>query len=118
MAGFATWQRTVAAQTADFTIEQALSAPFTENLRAAPAKGRLAWVANIGGRRNLWVAEPAAGGKGYGSRQITHYTEDDGHGLPMPSGSYTSAATARRERRIRCRIQRGSPKARRSSCGS
>jgi dipeptidyl aminopeptidase/acylaminoacyl peptidase len=84
MAGFATWQRTVAAQTADFTIEQALSAPFTENLRAAPAKGRLAWVANIGGRRNLWVAEPAAGGKGYGSRQITHYTEDDGQELSAP----------------------------------
>src|SRR5579863_7052369 len=45
-----------------FTIEQALSAPFANELRAAPAKGRLAWVANIGGRRNLWVADPGSGG--------------------------------------------------------
>jgi dipeptidyl aminopeptidase/acylaminoacyl peptidase len=61
-----------------FTIEQALSAPFTSDLTAAPAKGRLAWQANIDGRRNLWVAEPAPDGKGYVSRQVTHYTEDDG----------------------------------------
>jgi dipeptidyl aminopeptidase/acylaminoacyl peptidase len=61
-----------------FTIEQALSAPFTTQLIAAPAKGRVAWEANIDGRRNLWVAEPAPGGKGYVSRPITHYTEDDG----------------------------------------
>ena len=64
-----------------FTIEQALSAPFTEHLIAAPAKGRLAWDANIDGRRNLWVAEPAPSGKGYVSRQITHYSEDDGQEL-------------------------------------
>jgi dipeptidyl aminopeptidase/acylaminoacyl peptidase len=66
------------AQQKSFTIEEALSAPFTEHLIAAPAKGRLAWDANIDGRRNLWVAEPAENGKGYVSRQITHYTEDDG----------------------------------------
>jgi dipeptidyl aminopeptidase/acylaminoacyl peptidase len=70
------------AQGAGFTIEQALSAPFTETLRAAPAKGRLAWVANIGGRRNLWVAEP--GGGAYASRQLTHYSEDDGQELSAP----------------------------------
>jgi dipeptidyl aminopeptidase/acylaminoacyl peptidase len=66
------------AQQKSFTIEQALSAPFTEHLIAAPAKGRLAWEANMNGRRNLWVAEPAPNGKGYVSRQVTHYTEDDG----------------------------------------
>jgi dipeptidyl aminopeptidase/acylaminoacyl peptidase len=80
----AAWPSMAGAQTSGFTIEQALSAPFTEHLSAAPAKGRLAWVANIGGRRNLWVAEPAAGGKGYVSRQITHYTEDDGQELSAP----------------------------------
>jgi dipeptidyl aminopeptidase/acylaminoacyl peptidase len=73
-----------AAQAAGFTIEQALSAPFCTDLRAAPAKGRLAWVANIGGRRNLWVAEPAAGGKDFVSRQITHYSDDDGQELSAP----------------------------------
>jgi dipeptidyl aminopeptidase/acylaminoacyl peptidase len=66
------------AQQKAFTIEQALGAPFTSHLSAAPAKGRLAWEANIDGRRNLWVADPAPDGKGYVSRQVTHYTEDDG----------------------------------------
>jgi len=66
------------AQEKPFTIQQALSAPFTASLTAAPTKGRLAWEANIDGRRNLWVAEPAPEGKGYVSRQVTHYTEDDG----------------------------------------
>jgi dipeptidyl aminopeptidase/acylaminoacyl peptidase len=69
------------AQAKSFTIEQALSAPFTSDLTAAPAKGRLAWEANIDGRRNLWVATPAADGKSYDSRQITRYTEDDGQEL-------------------------------------
>ena len=73
-----------AAQEKAFTIEQALSAPFTTELIAAPAKGRLAWEANIDGRRNLWVADPAASGKGYASRQITHYTEDDGQEINTP----------------------------------
>ena len=69
------------AQTGAFTIEQALSAPYTSQLSAAPSRGRLAWVANIGGRRNLWLAEPAANGKGYVSRQLTHYADDDGQEL-------------------------------------
>jgi len=73
--------RPAPAQEKAFTIEQALSAPFTSELTAAPAKGRLAWQANIDGRRNLWVAEPAPDGKGYVSRQVTHYTEDDGQEL-------------------------------------
>ena len=75
---------TAVAQANGFTIEQALSAPFASNLRAAPSKGRLAWVANIGGRRNLWVAEPAANGNGYISRQVTHYAEDDGQEINSP----------------------------------
>ncbi len=67
-----------------FTIEQALSAPFTTELIAAPAKARVAWEANIEGRRNLWVAEPASSGKGYTSRPVTHYTEDDGQEINTP----------------------------------
>lgn len=80
---FALLSLSAAAQSGGFTIEQALSAPFTEDLRPAPAMGRLAWVANIAGRRNLWVAEPGAGGA-YTSRQITHYGEDDGQELSAP----------------------------------
>jgi dipeptidyl aminopeptidase/acylaminoacyl peptidase len=84
ISGLAALPRAMPAQSAQFTVEQALSAPFTEDLRSAPAQGRLAWVANIGGRRNLWVAEPAVDGKGYVSRQVTHYTEDDGQELSAP----------------------------------
>ncbi len=63
-----------------FTIEQVLSAPFPSGLIAAPAKGRVAWVFNAQGRRNIWVAEPSSDGS-FKSRQITSYTEDDGQDL-------------------------------------
>lgn len=63
-----------------FTLEQVLNAPFPTELTAAPAKGRVAWVFNSQGRRNLWVAEPAADGS-YKGRQITSFTEDDGQDL-------------------------------------
>ena len=62
-----------------FTIQQALSAPFSSNLTAAPAKGRIAWISNLEGRRNVWVAEPS--GAGYSSRQLTHYDQDDGQDI-------------------------------------
>ncbi len=84
--------QSAAAQSPAFTIEQALSAPFTSELRAAPAKGRVAWVANIGGRRNLWVAEPGSAGSAYVSRQITHYTEDDGQELSAPEWTPDAAS--------------------------
>ncbi len=55
-------------------MEQVTSAPFPENLVAAPTGGRLAWQLNACGVRNLWVAAPPD----YRGRQITNYTEDDG----------------------------------------
>lgn len=63
-----------------FTLEQVMSAPFASDLTAAPAKGRVAWVFNTEGRRNVWVAEPAADGT-YLSRQLTNYVADDGQDL-------------------------------------
>lgn len=84
LAAFLVSAVSVVAQTQGFTIEQALSAPFTEHLSAAPAGGRLAWVANIGGRRNIWVAEPGGSGTSYRSRQLTQYSGDDGQELSMP----------------------------------
>jgi Tol biopolymer transport system component len=60
-----------------FTLEQVLSSPFPSELVAAPAGARFAWVMNARGLRNIWVAEPEAGG-GYRSRQVTNYTQDDG----------------------------------------
>jgi dipeptidyl aminopeptidase/acylaminoacyl peptidase len=62
------------------TLEQFLSAPFPTELTPAPAKGRVAWVFNANGARNLWIAEPAADAS-YKSRQLTSYRDDDGQDL-------------------------------------
>jgi dipeptidyl aminopeptidase/acylaminoacyl peptidase len=64
------------ARTADFTIEQVLSAPFPSSLAANAADGRVAWVSNDRGRRNVWVGAPS--GKGYAAQAVTHYQADDG----------------------------------------
>jgi dipeptidyl aminopeptidase/acylaminoacyl peptidase len=89
-ASLAHYAQPASAQAGGFTIEQALSAPFVSDLRAAPSKGRLLWEANINGRRNLWMAEPASDGKSYLSRLVTHYTEDDGQ--EISSAVWTSDA--------------------------
>jgi dipeptidyl aminopeptidase/acylaminoacyl peptidase len=80
------------AQTEKFTIEQALSAPFCSELRAAPAGRKLAWVANIDGHRNIWVAEPAAGDSGFTSRPVTAYSQDDGQELSAPQWTPDAAS--------------------------
>ena len=60
----------------DFTLRQVLSAPFPTALTAAPKGGRVAWVFNDQGVRNVWVAEES--GDGPPARAITHYQGDDG----------------------------------------
>jgi dipeptidyl aminopeptidase/acylaminoacyl peptidase len=65
---------TVTAQQRPFTIEQALSAPFPDELVAAPTSGAVAWVFNAQGVRNIWVATPPE----YRGRAVTAYTDDDG----------------------------------------
>src|SRR5262249_59424679 len=57
-----------------FTIEQIMSAPFVGHLSAAPAGGRIAWVFNERGARNVWIAEPPE----YRGLRLTSYGEDDG----------------------------------------
>jgi dipeptidyl aminopeptidase/acylaminoacyl peptidase len=57
-----------------FTLEQVMSAPFGTELVAAPTGGRVAWVQNILGVRNIWLADPPD----YRGRQVTHYTVDEG----------------------------------------
>src|SRR3974377_860236 len=75
----------LSAQTA-FTLEQVLSAPFPSGLTAAAHGGRVAWVFNAKGVRNVWVAEgPDLAATG---RQVTHYTADDGQ--PISSLRLTS----------------------------
>ncbi|HXW55820.1 MAG TPA: prolyl oligopeptidase family serine peptidase [Candidatus Cybelea sp.] len=70
-------EKSQAAPPGKFTIEQVLSAPFPTDLLAAPAEGRLAWVFNAEGKRNVWVAQLDANGS-YSSRRVTNYAEDDG----------------------------------------
>ncbi|MCU1268694.1 MAG: peptidase prolyl oligopeptidase active site domain protein [Acidobacteria bacterium] len=62
------------AQEKQFTLEQVMSAPFPSDLAAAPLGGKVAWVLNAKGVRNIWLAEPP----GYKGRQLTSYSEDDG----------------------------------------
>lgn len=59
------------------TLEQILSTPFPSELLASPAGGKLAWVQNTRGVRNIWVAEPPA----YRGRQVTRYDKDDGQAV-------------------------------------
>jgi len=70
------------ASAGSFTLQQVLSAPFTSDLVAAAAKNRVAWVTDTEGRHNLWMAEPGA--SGWTSKQLTHYTDDDGLGVNTP----------------------------------
>jgi dipeptidyl aminopeptidase/acylaminoacyl peptidase len=60
-----------------FTLEQVLSSAFPSELVAAPAGGRVAWVLNARGARNVWVAEPPE----YRGRQVTAFAGDEGLGI-------------------------------------
>jgi dipeptidyl aminopeptidase/acylaminoacyl peptidase len=62
------------AQQRAFTIEQALSAPFPDELTAAPTGGAVAWVFNDRGARNIWVAAPPD----YQGKAVTSYAGDEG----------------------------------------
>ena len=59
---------------ATFTLEQVLSSPFPSNLVAASRAGRVAWVFNAKGSRNLWIADVPS----FAARPVTHYSGDDG----------------------------------------
>ena len=63
-----------AASAASFTLEQVLSAPFPSELVAAPGGGKVAWLLNDHGARNIWIAA-APDFKGM---RLTNYTGDDG----------------------------------------
>ena len=61
-----------------FTLEQVMSAPFPNNLATAEHSGRIAWVFNARGVRNVWVADAPD----FKARQVTKYTDD---GTPIAS---------------------------------
>jgi dipeptidyl aminopeptidase/acylaminoacyl peptidase len=70
----------VAVARGSFTLEQVMSSPFPTELVASPKGGKVAWVFDARGLRNIWVAEPIGGGS-YKSRQLTQYTQDDGQDI-------------------------------------
>ncbi len=76
-----------AAQQPSFTIEAALSAPFPSGLTAAPAGGRVAWIFDAEGSRNIWVGEPSANGS-FTSRQLTRFPGDVGVEIQTPVWSF------------------------------
>ncbi len=55
-------------------MAQVLGASFPTELTAAPSGGKVAWVSNSRGVRNILVAEPLS----WQARKITAYTSDDG----------------------------------------
>ncbi|MFL5613100.1 MAG: S9 family peptidase [Gemmatimonadaceae bacterium] len=85
--------RTAAAQKAAFTIDAALSAPFPSGLTAAPAGGKIAWIFDAEGSRNIWVAEPSANGS-FTSRQLTNYPGDLGIEIETPVWSFDGQTLA------------------------
>ena len=61
----------------NFTLDQALSAPYASDLVASQESGSFAWVENEQGKRNVWIATPNGSG-GFTSRRLTSYDQDDG----------------------------------------
>jgi len=87
------------AQQPAFTLEQVLGASFPSSLAASPAGGKVAWVSNVRGVRNIMAAAPPD----YQGRAVTAYTADDGQDIDelqwMPDGSavvYTRSGGANR----------------------
>lgn len=63
-----------------FTVEQAMNYPFPYGLTAAAHGERIAWVFDVRGARNIWVAD----GPNFVARQVTHYTGDNGMPIASP----------------------------------
>jgi dipeptidyl aminopeptidase/acylaminoacyl peptidase len=60
-----------------FTLEQVLSAPFPSELIAAPGGGKVAWLLNERGARNIWIAAAPD----YKGVRLTAYNGDDGQDI-------------------------------------
>ena len=59
------------------TLDALLSAPFPSEIAAAPTGGRVAWVQNAKGARNVWMASAPE----FAPRQLTTYGGDDGQDI-------------------------------------
>src|SRR5271165_2285486 len=70
----ATFVLASSAAAGSFTLEQVLSAPFPSESIAAPGGGKVAWLLNERGARNVWMAAAPD----YKGVRLTSYTGDDG----------------------------------------
>jgi dipeptidyl aminopeptidase/acylaminoacyl peptidase len=59
------------------TLESLLAPPFPSEIAAAPTGGRVAWIENAKGSRNVW----AAAAPDFAPRQVTSYSGDDGQDI-------------------------------------
>src|SRR5260370_40852370 len=74
---------TRAAPRSEFTMSQVIHYPYATQLAAAEQGDVIAWVRNVDGVRNIWVAR----GPAFVPLQITPYTEDDGQEISQLSFS-------------------------------
>ena len=58
----------------EFSMAQVLHYPFVTELAAAEHGDVIAWVCNLDGVRNVWIAR----GPSFAPRQTTQYHDDDG----------------------------------------
>ncbi len=73
-----------------FTLPQVLDYPFESDLTAADHGDAIAWVRNLAGARNVWVAR----GPDFTPRQVTRYGGDDGQELTQLTFSPDGARLA------------------------
>jgi dipeptidyl aminopeptidase/acylaminoacyl peptidase len=59
---------------APFSVQDVMSFSFASGLVAAPAGDRIAWIENVEGERNIWVADSPS----WEGRPLTSYRGDDG----------------------------------------
>src|SRR3984957_3831532 len=59
------------------TLEQYLGAPFASEMHAAPGGGKVVWLLNERGARNLW----GAAAPDYKGHRLTAYKDDDGQDI-------------------------------------
>ena len=76
-AGATAWAQSAPSTAPPPGLQAFLSYPFVSDLAAAEKGGAIAWVQNIRGVRNLWVAQ----GPDFAPRALTRLTADDGQEL-------------------------------------
>src|ERR1051325_7473690 len=71
-----------------FTMEQVVDYPFITEISAAKSADRIAWVRNVKGVRNVWIAI----GPDFKAKQVTPYKDDDGQEITQlafsPDGTH------------------------------